>query len=62
MRSAPVEFAGQAARFVGEAVVGEVAADHQHIGFRRDLREQGLERPLRRLAEMKVAHTGDADG
>ena len=58
MRSG-VKLLGQDARLLGQAVVGEVAGDQQHVGRLRDLREQRLKRSLRGLRAVQVANGGD---
>ena len=59
MRSAR-QLAREHARLLGQAVVGEVAGEQQHIGGFRDLREQRLKSALRGLRAVKIANRGDA--
>jgi hypothetical protein len=56
------ELLHQHARLLGGAVVGEVAAEEEHVGAFGHLGEDRGERAVRRLADVHVAHGGDADG
>ena len=49
------------ARLFGQAVVGEIAAQHQHVGRLGDLAEQRLKASLRGLRVVDVAQRGEAD-
>jgi hypothetical protein len=49
------QLAGQHARLVGQAIVGEVAAEHEHVGALGGPGEQRLQRALRALAAVHVA-------
>ena len=49
------------ARFVGEAVVREVAAQHEHVGRLGDLSEQRLQAALRGLRVVDVGERSQPD-
>ena len=56
------DLARERARFFGQAVVGQVAAEHQDVGGFGDLGEQRLQRARRRgAAVVQVAERGDPD-
>jgi hypothetical protein len=52
---------GQVARFGRLAVVGQIAAERQHVGIGGDPLEQRLEHARRRTAEVEVADGGDSE-
>ena len=54
--------AGERLGFFGQPVVGQVPAQHQHVGGIADLREQRLQRPGDGVAAVvKIADRGDPD-
>jgi hypothetical protein len=53
------QLARQNARFLRQAVVGEIAAQHEHVGGGIDLAEYRLEGPLGRLRDMNIAEGGN---
>ena len=55
------ELARQEPCFVGEARVGEIAREEQHVRRLRDLAEQCLKCTVRRPGAVQVADGGDAD-
>jgi hypothetical protein len=52
------ELTGEDARFVRQAVIGEIAAQRQHIRAAADLGEKGLESALRVPRDVNVANRG----
>src|SRR5205085_1311988 len=57
-----LELLHEGARLVGEAVVGQIAAEGEDVGGFADLREQRLQRPWSAGAsEMQIAERGNAD-